>query len=247
MTTLPARCYGVVVSVAKKALILFAKVPKPGEVKTRLLPDLSPEQASRIYRAFILDTLNATALLKGVKRILACNPTRRDPFFKGLADRFGLTLIDQIGKDLGARMRNALVEARRLGFDPAVLIGMDLPTLPAAYIQEAFLRLEKKSQKPSLVLGPSTDGGYYLVGCSGSVPPIFDGIAWGTERVLTQTLERITDNPLNAALLPFWYDVDTLQDLRFLTQHLNYLEREAGKPVAPETARVLKTLTLDAS
>ena len=247
MTTFLARWYGVVVPVVKKALILFAKVPKPGEVKTRLLPDLSPEQANKIYRAFILDTLNATALLKGVKRILACDPTRRDPFFTGLADRFSLILIDQIGKDLGERMRNALVEAHRLGFDPAVLIGMDLPTLPTEYIQEAFLQFKKQSQKPSLVLGPSIDGGYYLIGCSGPVPPIFDGIAWGTERVLTQTLARIADKRLNAALLPFWYDVDTLQDLRFLARHLNYLEREAGKPVAPETARVLKTLTLDAS
>jgi len=232
------------VPVAKKALILFAKVPRSGKVKTRFLPDLSPEQASQIYRAFILDTLNSTASLKGVKRILACDPNRQDPFFKGLAERFGLTLIDQIGKDLGERMRNALVEAHRLGFDQAVVIGMDLPTLPVDYIQGAFRELKKHSQGPSIVLGPSADGGYYLIGCSRQVPAIFDGIAWGTERVLTQTLARIADNHLNAALLPFWYDVDTLQDLRFLAQHLNYLERKTGKPVALETVRVLKTLKL---
>jgi rSAM/selenodomain-associated transferase 1 len=235
------------VPVAKKALILFAKVPKPGQVKTRLLPDLSPEQASQIYQAFILDTLRSTALLKGVKRILACDSSRRDPFFKGLADRFKLTLIDQTGEDLGARMRNALAEAYRLGFEQAVIIGMDLPTLPSDYIQEAFRQLNKNPQGPSIVLGPSADGGYYLIGCSGPVPPIFDGIAWGTERVLTQTLGRIADNHLNAALLPFWYDVDTPRDLRFLAQHLSYLERKAGKPVAPETARMLKSLKLDAS
>jgi len=235
------------VPVAKKALILFAKIPKPGQVKTRLLPDLSPEQASRIYRAFILDTLGSTALLKGVKRILACDPTRRDPFFKALAKRFGLTLIDQVGGDLGARMRNALVEVHRQGFDPAVLIGMDLPTLPTDHIQEAFRQLKNHSQGPSIVLGPSADGGYYLIGCSGLVPRIFNEIDWSTERVLTQTLARIEDNHLNAALLPFWYDVDTLQDLRFLAQHMRYLERKAGRPVAPETARVLKALKLDAS
>ncbi|HTN43865.1 MAG TPA: TIGR04282 family arsenosugar biosynthesis glycosyltransferase [Nitrospiria bacterium] len=245
MTTPTARCYGVVVSVAKKALILFAKVPEPGQVKTRLLPDLSPEQAGRVYRAFILDTLNATAGLKGVKRILACDPTRLDPFFKELADRFDLVLIDQTGEDLGARMRNALAEACRLGFDPAVLVGMDLPTLPTGYIQEAFRQFRKRPDGPSVVLGPSADGGYYLIGCSGPVPPIFDGIAWGTERVLEQTLARIADRRLIAALLPFWYDVDTLQDIRFLAQHLKYLERKAGRPVARETARVLKTLKLD--
>jgi rSAM/selenodomain-associated transferase 1 len=234
------------VPVAKNALILFAKVPKPGQVKTRLLPDLSAEQAGRLYRAFILDTLSSTAVLKGVKRLLACDPTRRAPFFKGLADRFELNLIDQIGEDLGARMRNALTEADRLGFDRAVIIGMDLPTLPAEHIEEAFRQLKKPPQVPSVVLGPSADGGYYLIGCTGPVPPIFDGIAWGTERVLEQTLARIAVRHLNATLLPFWYDVDTLQDLRFLAQHLNYLERKAGKPVAPETARVLKTLKLDA-
>lgn len=232
---------------AKKALILFAKVPHPGQVKTRLLPDLSPEQASQIYRAFVQDTLSSTSGLKGVGRILACDPTRRDPFFKGLASRFELILIDQCGKDLGARMRNALADAFRLGFDRAVIIGMDLPTLPTDYIREAFRQLKKSPKGPSLVLGPSADGGYYLIGCTPPVPPIFDKIAWGTDRVLTETLARIADNKLTAVLLPFWYDIDTLQALRFLSQHLSYLERKAGRPVAPEIARVLKTLKLDAS
>jgi len=234
------------VPTAKKALIFFARVPKPGRTKTRLLPDLSPDQAGRVAQALILDTLNATALLKGVKRILACDSTRRDPFFKGLADRFGLTLIDQEGSNLGDRMRNAIAEAFRLGLDPAVVVGTDLPTLPVASIQDAFKQLEKRSQTPPLVLGPSTDGGYYLIGCSGSVPPVFDGIDWGTERVLEQTLARIANNDLNLTLLPFWYDVDRLQDLRFLSEHLRYLERKTGKSVAPETARVLKMLDLDA-
>ncbi len=226
----------------KKALIVFARVPKPGQVKTRLQPDLSPDTSSRIYLAFIRDVLAATASLKGVKRILGCDATRRDPFFIQLAERYDLVLIDQVGEDLGARMRNAIAEAYRLGFGQAVILGTDIPTLPVGHIQEAFKLLKKHS----LVLGPSADGGYYLVGCSGSVPPIFDGIAWGTEQVLTQTLQRIAGSHLNAALLPFWYDVDTVQDLRFLSQHLAYLERWTGKPAAPETSRVLKTLKLDA-
>lgn len=227
--------------VNKKALIIFAKVPKPGEVKTRLQPDLSPDASSQIYLAFILDTLSATASLKGVKRILACDSTRRDPFFIQLAERYNLALIDQTGENLGTRMKNAVAEAFRLGFGQAVIIGTDLPTLPVDYIQGAFKYLKKSP----LVLGPSGDGGYYLVGCSGSIPPIFDGIAWGTEQVLTQTLQRITENKLDAALLPFWYDVDTVGDLRFLSQHLAYLEQQTGKSTAPETSRVLKTLKSD--
>jgi uncharacterized protein len=223
---------------SRKALIHFAKVPKPGQVKTRLFPDLSPEQAGQIYLAFILDTLAATAALKGVTRILGCDSTRRDPFFKGLGERHGLVLMDQAGEDLGSRMRNAMMEARGLGFDAVVIVGTDCPTLPTEYIQEAFKRLKKSP----LVLGPSADGGYYLVGCSGAVPPIFDGIAWGTEEVLAQTLHRIAQKNLDATLLPFWYDIDTFQDLLFLSEHIAYLERRTGKPMAPETSRVLKTL-----
>lgn len=229
----------------KKALIIFAKVPKPEQVKTRLQPDLSPDASSQLYLAFILDTLNA-ASLKGVERILGCDATRRDPFFKGLSERFGLALVDQVGENLGIRMRNAIEEAYRMDFGQVVIIGTDIPTLPIGYIQEAFKQLKKRPQEPSIVLGPSTDGGYYLIGCSGSVPPIFDGIAWGTEQVLTQTLQRITDKNLDATLLPFWYDVDTIEDIRFLSAHLAYLERQTGKSPAPETSRVLKTLKLDA-
>ena len=229
----------------KKALIVFAKVPKPGHVKTRLQPELSPDASRQIYLAFILDTLNATASLKGVKRILGCDSTRRAPFFKQLAERHDLMRMDQVGETIGARMQNAIAEAYRLGFGPTVIIGTDIPTLPMGYIQEAFKQLKKQPQEPSIVLGPSADGGYYLIGCSGSVPPIFDGIAWGTEQVLTQTLQRITERHLSALLLPFWYDVDTVQDLRFLSAHLAYLERQTGKPAAPETSRVLKTLKLD--
>jgi hypothetical protein len=228
---------------ASNVLIHFAKVPKPGQVKTRFQPALSPEASGRLALALMLDSLNATASLKGVKRILGCDPTRRDPFFIQLAERHGLQLIDQSGENLGARMRNAFEDAYRLGFDRAVILGTDLPTLPAGFVQEAFRRLKKQP----LVLGPSLDGGYYLIGCSGSVPPIFDGIAWGTERVLTQTLRRINRGGLKAALLPFWYDVDTVQDLRFLSQHLACLKQETGRSAAPETARVLKTLKLDDS
>lgn len=223
---------------SKKALIHFAKVPKPGQVKTRLLPELSPEQAGQLYLAFILDTLEATASLKGVTRILGCDSTRRDPFFIGLGERHNLVLIDQVGEDLGSRMRNAMTEGLELGFNPVVIIGTDSPTLPAEYVQEAFKRLKKSP----LVLGPSADGGYYLVGCSGAVPPIFDGVAWGTEEVLAQTLHRIAEKNIDASLLPFWYDVDMFRNLRFLSEHMGYLERRAGKPVAPETSRVLKTL-----
>jgi uncharacterized protein len=222
----------------RKALIYFTKAPRAGFVKTRLLPELTPEQANRIHRGLILDTLRSSMSMKGIARIMACDPTRRGPFFQGLAKRFRLVLMDQAGEDLGSRMQNAFTEARRRGFDAAIIVGTDCPTLPAEYIMEAF----KLLRKHSLVLGPSIDGGYYLVGCTGDPPAIFDGIEWGTEHVLRQTLQRISEKKLNAVLLPFWYDIDSFEDLRFLSEHLSYLERRTEKPVAPETSRNLRSL-----
>jgi uncharacterized protein len=222
----------------RKALIFFSKLPRAGFVKTRLLPELTPEQANRIHLGFILDTLRSSRSMKGITRIISCDPTRRDPFFQRLAKQFRLVLMDQAGEDLGARMRNAFAEVRRRRFDAAIIVGTDCPTLPAEYIMEAF----KLLRKHSLVLGPSIDGGYYLVGCTGEPPAIFDGIEWGTEHVLRQTLERISEKKMDAVLLPFWYDIDSFKDLRFLSEHLRYLERRTGKPVAPETSRNLRSL-----
>jgi len=222
----------------RKALIYFTKVPRAGFVKTRLQPELTPEQANRIHHGLILDTLRSSMSMKGITRIMGCDPTRRDPFFQRLAKRFRLVLMDQAGKDLGARMQNALAEARRRSFDAAIIIGTDCPTLPAEYIIEAFKLLKKHS----LVLGPSLDGGYYLVGCTGDPPAIFEGIEWGTEHVLRQTLRRISRKKMDAVLLPFWYDIDSFEDLRFLSEHLIYLDRRKGRPVAPETSRNLRSL-----
>jgi len=227
----------------RKVLIHFAKVPEPGKVKTRFQTELSPEASGRMALALMLDSLNATAPLKGVKRILGCDPTQRDPFFIRLAERYGFQRMDQSGETLGERMRNAFREVFRRGFDQAVIVGTDLPTLPADYVREAFRRLKNFP----LVLGPSLDGGYYLIGCAGKVPPIFDGIAWGTDRVLTQTLRQINRRCLKAALLPFWYDVDTVDDLRFLSQHRACLVRGTGSSAGPETARALKALKLNDS
>lgn len=224
----------------KKALILFAKVPRPGYVKTRLQPDLSADEAGRLYRAFLLDTLQVTAPIKGVTRVMGCDPNSEDPFFQELSEAHGLVLINQSGEDLGSRMQNAMGEVRQMGFSQTVIIGTDSPTLPTGYIEEAFSLL----QRFPVVLGPSTDGGYYLIGFSGDPPPIFDGIAWGTQEVLTQTIEKINENRIKAELLPFWYDVDTIQDLRFLERHLAYIRNRTGKSPAPETERLLKVLKL---
>ena len=221
----------------KKTLIIFAKAPKPGQVKTRLGPDLSPEEASRLYEAFVMDVLRATEGLCGITRIVGCTPTQDDPFFRSLADRYPIQLMDQQGVDLGERMRKALEETHCQGPGPVVIIGTDSPTLPMEFIQKAFVLLCDHE----LVLGPSHDGGYYLIGCRENIPPIFEKIPWGSDQVFAMTLKRVVDLKLKCALLPFWYDVDTLSDLKLLAMHLRYLEQQGAVHTAWETSRILKT------
>ena len=223
-----------------KTLILFAKAPYPGRVKTRLQPDVSPEQGCELYRAFVDDLLATTRSLKDVKRIMGCDPSQSDPYFEALSEKYPVDLMDQRGADLGERMRNAFEEIRERGNGPVVIIGTDSPTLPVEMIREAFSRLETHD----LVLGPSRDGGYYLIGCARQVPPIFHDIPWGTGQVLEKTLRQVADSKIKCALLPFWYDVDTIEDLRFLSAHLNYLNQQGDGPVAVETAQIIKELKL---
>ena len=122
-----------------------------------------------------------------------------------------------------------------LGADAVVLVGADSPTLPVAYIEQAFAEL----RRADVVLGPAMDGGYYLVGCGRRVPPIFHGIAWSTGQVLAQTLARLEDRSWRLALLPPWYDVDTSADCGLLRTHIAALRRAGVDPEVPHTEALL--------
>jgi len=208
----------------RQALIIFAKAPEPGEVKTRLSPPLTSKQAACLHEAFLLDVVRASFFSVGVTRWLSCAPSTTHPFFRGLARRARLRLLTQTGATLGERMASALRQALDAGATRAVLIGTDLPTLPPSILHDAFRLL----RDADVVLGPACDGGYYLIGVSRRVPPIFDGIPWGRSTVLEATLAVINRLGLRCRLLPFWYDVDTLPSLRLLAAHLASLRREAG-------------------
>ena len=123
------------------------------------------------------------------------------------------------------------------GVRATVLVGTDSPTLPLEFVDQAFDRLEGAE----VVLGPATDGGYYLVGCAGRVPPIFEGIAWGESRVLAETIARLSDPACRLAMLPPWYDVDTLDDWRMLVGHLAALRRAGIDPRAPNVEALAGT------
>lgn len=208
------------------ALIIFAKTPVKGRVKTRLQKNLSQTNVLKLYKGFLLETVHQAKKIKNCKRIIACYPDENHPYLKTLAKKFGFQLIKQHGRDLGERMKNAITDSLHDGYKKAVIIGCDSPTLPKEYIQEAFYVLNKKN----LVIGPSCDGGYYLIGVRGAALPIFNNIKWGTKDVLKETLKRIPKKILPSFhLLPFWYDIDTKDDLEFLILHKRILNAAVQK------------------
>jgi rSAM/selenodomain-associated transferase 1 len=217
-------------------LILFAKAPEPGRVKTRMVPFISERAASQLQKAFLLDTLQLTDSLL-LRRAIACLPDPDHPFFLQCGKERPLLFFKQMGADLGERMKNAFEWGFSQGFQKVLLLGGDTPTLPAEWIKEAVDRLDAFP----LVLGPSADGGYYLIGGRPPIPALFDGIAWGTNSVLAVTLQKVTHLQIGCHLLPFWYDIDRPEDLAFLKAHLALLKGQ-GNVAAKETRQVIEAL-----
>ena len=216
-------------------LIVFAKNPVPGTVKTRLQRRYSPDQAAAIYRAFILDVIESAGAAPADQRVLAYAPSDA---VEAMATLVGdnWRLRPQADADLGARMSQAAADSFSEGADRVVILGTDAPSLPDARLTRAFDLL----RTTDVVLGPSTDGGYYLVGLSQPFPEIFDGIDWSTEHVFRQTVDRIRSAGLRLGLLPPWYDVDTPDELEFLRTHLD-AARHAGEPIGlPNTIAALE-------
>ena len=213
---------------------MMARAPVAGAVKTRLAAALGDAAAVALYRAFTEDLCAALAPRHAM--VLACTPGTADPFFAGLARRYGLTLLAQGAGGLGARMRRValtvLARAPRV-----VVIGSDAPTLPPAHVADAFRALETRR----VVLGPSLDGGYYLLGLRAPVPDVFTRMPWGGAQVLARTLRRLAAAAVRPALLPCWYDVDTPTDLALLRRHLTVLSTLGTTP-CPRTRRVLAPL-----
>lgn len=213
---------------------IFAKWPEPGRVKTRLAQATSPEFAARIADGFLRDALDRLASV-AVARWIAFAPAACAAQFRALVnDRYQMT--PQGDGDLGARMERFICERREHGAERIVIVGADSPTLPVAYISDAFRSL----RDADVVLGPATDGGYYLIGCRRRLPSIFDGIAWGSSTVLRDTVARL-ESSWRVTLLPPWYDVDTLDDLRMLQGHIDTMRRAGIDPGAPRTEQLCDT------
>jgi rSAM/selenodomain-associated transferase 1 len=225
------------------ALAVMTKAPQAGKVKTRLTPPLSSEEAAALNTCFLRDT--AAAIAKTAKNgkargIAVYTPVGAEAAYAGiLPDEF--ELVPQRGDAFGERLVCATEDLLRLGFASLCLIDSDSPTVPEQAFAEAVDFLSQAND--ALVLGPSDDGGYYLIGLKKMHRELFDGIDWSTERVLEQTIQRAREIDLPMHLLPTWYDVDDRETLKRLCHELfgaNGSAR-AGYP-APATRQFLDEL-----
>jgi hypothetical protein len=220
------------------ALAIFAKAPIPGQVKTRLCPPLSLEDATRLYECFLLDTVARACSLADVHVFVAITPADTELVFRALLP-FPVRYVSQRGATLGEREANVFAELFHQGFSRVVIIGSDIPTMPVAHLRDAFTLLE--SPDTDVVLGPSEDGGYYLIGARALQPALFENVHWSTASVLEETLAQAGRAGLRVAQIPAWYDVDEEDDLRKLIAELTPPENAAR---APRTRAVLARLGL---
>jgi len=201
-------------------LLVFAKDPVPGRVKTRLAAAIGPDAATMLYRELAERTLataaaaRAAGIVAGIE--LWCDPSVERPAFAAWRARYGATLHAQHGADLGERMRHALFAALADG-PPALLIGTDCPALDKLYLARAANALADHDA----VFGPATDGGYVLVGLARDVDA-FSGVPWSTDGVMAATRARLSALGVSFAELPALWDVDTPADLaRYRTEALD--------------------------
>lgn len=221
--------------------VLFAKQPVPGAVKTRLQSHLSAAEAARLYQALLLDCAAVLNETQAVAKVVAFAPAQAEDALRALLTPIGgFEYVPQVEADLGQRMEALMQWAFARGAERVILVGSDSPSLPAAYLDEGLALLRDKD----VVLGPSTDGGYYLVGRRKGASRIFQDVAWSTGKVLEQTLARLDSQTLG--LLPPWYDVDTPAEAGFLKVHLEALAR-AGSPQGRRSLAVLRELALPLS
>ena len=193
-------------------LLLFAKYPEKGKVKLRLSADLNGDIVQELYRCFVQDTLTTVKKIDAQLFICFLPVEAEKKFHKWL----GSTLLfrPQNGTDLGERMKNSFIDVFTKGFRQAVLIGSDSPDLPKKYIEQAFIILQTRD----VVLGPTVDGGYYLIGFHTNTfnPSMFEDISWSNEMVFQETVMKIKQAHRSVGILPMWSDVDSIADLKHL-------------------------------
>ena len=218
-------------------LVLFARAPRAGKVKSRLADALGEEAALEIYLAFLKDSIEIVRRVSpgGIRPAIAWSGAEgRVPEVEEMLA--GFEILEQEGENLGQRMSNAFADLLSRGHDRVVIIGADTPSLPLEHLYKAFELLRDRD----LVLGPANDGGYYLIGARAVYPEIFRDIPWGTDRVLKETVALLRIYGVPRVLLPVWDDVDTIEDLEKLRAALARLD--PADPAARHTRQVLSRI-----
>ncbi len=236
---------------ASCGIAVMAKASAPGRTKTRLVPPLSYEQAAALNTAFLQD-ISENLLLAGrhagIAGYAAYAPRGAEDFFHRILPR-DIGLIEACLPNFGDCLLHTIEEIFARAHGSAVVLNSDSPTLPTARLIETADTLARPGERA--VLGPSSDGGYYLLGLKTAHRRIFEDIAWSTERVAAQTLDRARELRLDVHMLPVWYDVDDVEGLR----RLNAEVRQARAPGsaldrhqphhAPATATLMLSLSAD--
>ena len=200
-----------------KNVICFCKYPDPGFVMSRLSKHVGDLQSSEIYKIILEHTLkNVCDEEFEVK--LYCHPDTEHPFFGFLKNKYNLKLYSQTGDDIGMRMYNAFNACVQNNTN-TVLIGSDCLELDTAYVENAFQELTKGND---VALGPTLDGGYALIGLRKLDHSLFKNIAWSTEKVLQQTIDRIISKDWTYTCLPKIRDIDTQSDYIYFSNHKRY-------------------------
>jgi uncharacterized protein len=206
------------------AVVIMAKQPQAGAVKTRLCPPLSPQAAAALYEAFLLDKIAQVGRLKAACPVIAYTPDTARHYFAAIAPQF--LLIPQHGDDLGARLANTFASLFATGYTGVLAIDSDTPTLPTDFLQQAVERIALPQH--DVVLGPSEDGGYYLIGLRALHRELFEDMPWSTAAVIRETKRRAAAKGLTVTDLPTWFDIDTPEELARLRASL--LQSTVGAP-----------------
>lgn len=219
----------------RERLIVFARAPKPGEVKAQICPPLSLEQALLLHRAAIADTLERllTVSRAGLEYWLYLSEAPERPEELEIPSKYEIRLHPEA--DLRGCLESAFRQAFDEGAERVVALGSESPTLPLSSIHEAFQELSWQD----VVIGPIQDGSYYILGSSRFVPELFHHVSWESRMVLQQTVEALKRAGKRYSFLIEWYDIHTDADLSRLSEEILFLEREEPAQIPHRVAAAL--------